>query len=153
MPRMTNEELFDLFWQAYPKRKGKGIARKSFYRAMTKKTQGEKTALVEKMICAVESECASPEWAKDDGQYIPHPTTWLNQERWEDEAYQPKRQRYAPQRRTVTPATIRQMDMNRLADFVVRESLTISDSASMTFEEFQAAVIREYNQTYSPQQP
>ena len=24
-------------------------------------------------------------WNKDNGQYIPNPTTWLNQKRWEDE--------------------------------------------------------------------
>ena len=27
----------------------------------------------------------SDEWTKDDGKYIPHPSTWLNQRRWEDE--------------------------------------------------------------------
>ncbi len=25
------------------------------------------------------------QWTKDDGTYIPHPATWLNQECWEDE--------------------------------------------------------------------
>jgi hypothetical protein len=24
-------------------------------------------------------------WLRNDGAYIPHPTTWLNGERWEDE--------------------------------------------------------------------
>ena len=27
----------------------------------------------------------SKEWKKENGKYIPHPTTWLNQKRWEDE--------------------------------------------------------------------
>jgi hypothetical protein len=27
----------------------------------------------------------SAEWTKDGGQFIPHPATWLNQKRWEDE--------------------------------------------------------------------
>ena len=27
----------------------------------------------------------SDEWAEDGGRYIPHPATWLNGERWEDE--------------------------------------------------------------------
>jgi len=26
-----------------------------------------------------------PQWNKDKGQFIPHPATWLNQHRWEDE--------------------------------------------------------------------
>lgn len=27
----------------------------------------------------------SKDWLKDNGQYIPYPSTWLNQRRWEDE--------------------------------------------------------------------
>ena len=32
----------------------------------------------------------SDEWKKDNGKYIPHPSTWLNQRRWEDDV-KPKR--------------------------------------------------------------
>jgi len=34
---------------------------------------------------AIERQKSSRQWTKDDGQYIPNPSTWLNQERWEDE--------------------------------------------------------------------
>lgn len=27
----------------------------------------------------------STDWIKDNGVYIPHPSTWLNQKRWEDD--------------------------------------------------------------------
>ena len=27
----------------------------------------------------------SVQWQRDGGKYIPHPSTWLNQRRWEDE--------------------------------------------------------------------
>ena len=27
----------------------------------------------------------SPQWQRDDGQFIPLPATWLNNERWEDQ--------------------------------------------------------------------
>jgi len=27
---------------------------------------------------------ASEQWTKDGGRYIPHPTTWLNREGWND---------------------------------------------------------------------
>ena len=37
------------------------------------------------MIQAVEKQKQSTQWQRDGGQYIPHPATWLNQERWEDE--------------------------------------------------------------------
>ena len=39
---------------------------------------------VEKILKAVERQSKLPQWIKDKGQFIPHPTTWLNQERWED---------------------------------------------------------------------
>ena len=37
------------------------------------------------MIEAVEKQKDSKQWKEANGQYIPHPSTWLNGERWEDE--------------------------------------------------------------------
>jgi hypothetical protein len=37
------------------------------------------------MIDAVGRQRASRQWREDGGRYIPHPATWLNQGRWEDE--------------------------------------------------------------------
>ena len=37
------------------------------------------------MVAAVEQHCASEQWQKDGGQFIPHPRTWLHQGRWKDE--------------------------------------------------------------------
>jgi hypothetical protein len=37
------------------------------------------------MLSAVEAQKQTDQWTKDGGQYIPHPSTWLNQGRWEDE--------------------------------------------------------------------
>ena len=36
-------------------------------------------------MTALEAQKKSLQWSKEGGQYIPNPTTWLNQERWEDE--------------------------------------------------------------------
>jgi hypothetical protein len=36
-------------------------------------------------VPAVEAQKKSKQWQKDDGQYIPNPSTWLNQGRWDDE--------------------------------------------------------------------
>ena len=41
------------------------------------------------MISAVIKQRQSDQWMKDNGQYIPMPTTWLNQRRWEDEGIVP----------------------------------------------------------------
>lgn len=70
---------FDRFWAAYPRKVGKGAARKIW----TKLNPSDD--LILKMISSLEKQCSSSQWQKDGGQYIPHPSTWLNQERWDDE--------------------------------------------------------------------
>ena len=37
------------------------------------------------MMSSLEQFRGSKDWLKDNGQYIPYPSTWLNQKRWEDE--------------------------------------------------------------------
>ena len=73
------DERFERFWSVYPKKVGKGAARAAF---MKLKPSQE---LTETMIKAVRLADRSPQWQKDDGQFIPNPATWLNQHRWEDE--------------------------------------------------------------------
>jgi predicted phage replisome organizer len=72
------EDPFDTFWRAYPRKTGKGDARKKFARALTKTS-------FENIMRALGEVKASAQWQKDGGQFIPHPATWLNQERWDDE--------------------------------------------------------------------
>lgn len=73
------EERFERFWKAYPKKTGKGKARESFAK------YNPDDELTEKMISAVEAAKRTRQWQRDNGQYIPMPATWLNQQRWEDE--------------------------------------------------------------------
>ena len=68
---------FDRFWSAYPLKVGKKKARDAFAKVKVP---------VEKLLAALEVQKKSAQWVKDNGAYIPHPTTWLNGERWEDEA-------------------------------------------------------------------
>ena len=70
---------FEKFWDAYPRKVGKGAAEKSWKRI---KPTPE---LIQQILSAIEEQKASTAWTKDNGQFIPHPTTWLNQKRWEDE--------------------------------------------------------------------
>lgn len=77
-PKSPQGERFDKFWEAYPRKTGKGNARKIF----TKLKPSEE--MLGRMIRAVELAKQSPQWQRDGGQYIPYPATWLNQERWED---------------------------------------------------------------------
>lgn len=41
--------------------------------------------LWKRIISDVEARKTSRDWTKDGGQYIPNPSTYLNQRRWEDE--------------------------------------------------------------------
>lgn len=67
---------FDRFWEVYPKKVGKGDARRAFDKVKVD---------VEDLIAAVERQKGSDQWTRDGGRYIPNPSTWLNQGRWEDE--------------------------------------------------------------------
>lgn len=68
-------EGFDEFWKHYPRKVGKGQARKAWPRAV--KAAGS----VEEIIAAV----SMSEWdMREDGRFVPHPATWLNGERWLD---------------------------------------------------------------------
>jgi hypothetical protein len=71
---------FDQFWQAYPKKKGKGAAEKAF---LTVKKQPDFN--LQAIIFALEHQKKTHDWIKDGGQFIPFPATWLNQKRWLDE--------------------------------------------------------------------
>lgn len=73
------QDRFEKFWEAYPRKVGKGAARKIWAKLKPPEE------LVEKMIAAVAEQRKTPQWQKDGGQYIPHPATWLSQDRWDDE--------------------------------------------------------------------
>ncbi len=76
---MPSEEAFDQFWKIYPRKVAKGDARKAW-----NATEKIRPALPE-LLKAVYAARASKQWLKDDGEFIPHPATWLRQERWADE--------------------------------------------------------------------
>lgn len=73
------EQAFNTFWLAYPKKVNKKGCFKSFKNIKNLK---EEMPLI---LDAVERFKRSKEWLKDGGQYIPYPTTFINQERWKDE--------------------------------------------------------------------
>ena len=72
------DERFEQFWSAYPKKVGKGAAKAAFMKI--KPSQD----LTDRMVEAVRVASKSIQWQKEKGQYIPNPSTWLNQGRWED---------------------------------------------------------------------
>lgn len=73
------KKQFAEFWSEYPRKVAKAKAEKAW--ESVKPTD----EVFEKIMQAVRRQKTSEQWRKDNGQYIPHPTTWLNQRRWEDE--------------------------------------------------------------------
>jgi hypothetical protein len=43
--------------------------------------------LLDKMLAGLEWQRQQAAWMKDGGQFVPHPATWLNQGRWDDEPF------------------------------------------------------------------
>lgn len=80
----TYPAAFERFWNAYPRKTGKGKALDAWKKL--KKGAG----LLPAMLKALEWQRESDQWQRDGGQYIPYPATWLNQRRWEDDPPAPQ---------------------------------------------------------------
>lgn len=71
---------FDEFWKIYPKKKSKADAEKAWNK-LNPDEQLQQT-IIAAVILATTQDAT---WTKDDGQFIPHPASWLRGERWKDE--------------------------------------------------------------------
>ena len=71
---------FESFWSAYPRKVAKPAAIKAWKAAKIK------GADLVAMIDDIRVKQNTDEWLKNKGQFIPHPSTYLNQRRWEDVA-------------------------------------------------------------------
>ena len=78
-PYNPQKELFDKFWKAYPKKVSKGNAENWF------KKNKPSEEIVNTMIKKIKLLKNTKQWQKENGQYIPYPSTWLNAKGWEDE--------------------------------------------------------------------
>jgi hypothetical protein len=67
---------FEGFWESYPRKTGKGAARAAWQKAVAKSPHAEILAGLHRNRAAL---------AALEERYVPHPATWLNQERWKDE--------------------------------------------------------------------
>ena len=74
--------LFDTFWKAYPKKTNKEFAKRVFAKLRVDQP------LLDKILHSLSIQVRTI-WKDKDVQYIPHPSTWLNGKRWEDEIAAP----------------------------------------------------------------
>lgn len=73
------DERFARFWSAYPRK----VAKPDAVKAWAKHDPTDELLAV--MLAAIERQKRSADWVKEDGRFIPHPATWLNKRRWEDQ--------------------------------------------------------------------
>lgn len=104
------EQMFDRFWELYPRKKSKGQAEKVWARLRPN------DELFASILTGLERAKASYDWQKEGGKYIPYPATWLNAKGWEDE-YTPAVPRAAP----VTTQTQAQERRRRLPAYIVEQ--------------------------------
>lgn len=67
---------FDDFWTRYPRKVGKGQARKAYAKALKVARHADIMHGLSQQLDAMSAK---------EKQFIPHASTWLNGERWEDE--------------------------------------------------------------------
>jgi hypothetical protein len=72
---LSSNKAFDQFWATYPRKTAKGNARIAYQKALDRVSP-------EELQQAVESFANDPNLPEE--QFIPHASTWLNQERWSD---------------------------------------------------------------------
>jgi hypothetical protein len=70
-----NEQRFDEFWTTFPRKTDKARAKRSFLR-LTKTEQELAVSNIQRL------------YSETPAQFIPHPSTYLNGKRWEDQAIQ-----------------------------------------------------------------
>jgi len=99
---------FEPFWSAYPNKKGKEAARRAWAKArkdgrilplvdVGKRAFVEGWITVDAVVEHVQQRAETDrDWLKEDGQYIPHASTFLNQSRWTDSWKPSKRSRHDP---------------------------------------------------------
>lgn len=72
---------FAAFWATYPLKVGKAKALEAWRTHVT-------PADVALISTALSWQVTQPKWREQGGKFIPHPTSYLNQHRWDDELFQ-----------------------------------------------------------------
>jgi uncharacterized protein YdaU (DUF1376 family) len=77
----TIDPAFDAFWKSYPKKVGKAYAKRCFTRLVRRNPPAFVAELQSKVVAYA---AAVAKWPEADHQFIPHPSTWLNEGRHDD---------------------------------------------------------------------
>jgi len=81
---LTTEQFgFESFYSNYPKKKAKQDALKAWLKLKPDQN------LLNLILSKLELQKQSRDWTKDNGKFIPNPSTYINGKRWEDEISSP----------------------------------------------------------------
>lgn len=70
------DSMFEQFWESYPKKVDKKGNRTRFVKIKNLKQ------IFPDIMSALETQKQSKQWNEENGRFIPNPSTWINQERW-----------------------------------------------------------------------
>jgi hypothetical protein len=73
------EQGFDAFWQAWPKKEGKARAQTAWARIRPDPDT------IQAILDAIPRHQAAKDWPRENWRFCPLPATWLNERRWDDE--------------------------------------------------------------------
>lgn len=79
-PKAPERDGFEEFWKAYPKCQRK-VAKANCRKIWARK---HLDAFTDAILAALAIDAKSDDWTKENGKYIPMPSTWLNRNRHED---------------------------------------------------------------------
>ena len=75
-PKPPYDDYYEQFWAAYPKK----VDKKGCYKKFCKIK--DLNVIFPDIMRALETQKRSKQWNEENGKYIPYPSTWINQERW-----------------------------------------------------------------------
>jgi hypothetical protein len=78
-PKLAKPNGFARFWEAYPSKVGRPVAEKAYAKALKRISGPDPPS---EILAGVARAKASRKWREG---IIPNPSTWLNQDRWEDQ--------------------------------------------------------------------
>jgi transcriptional regulator with XRE-family HTH domain len=102
------EILFCKFYTEYPLKKSKAAAQKAFTQLLKRLTHKQADQFVEKLITAIRQQIHEKELKKKSGAWTPDwkfPSTWLNQQCWEDDINFNEEKKYENSNNRKPPAT------------------------------------------------
>lgn len=77
----AREAEFSAFWTRYPNKAKKQAALAAWLKL------APDAGLIQRIHAALDWQVRQPRWLKDNGEFVPHGSSWLNGKRWEDEPF------------------------------------------------------------------